>query len=175
MPVGPLMLEHRLIERMIEAMDTKSRQMESDNSADLVFIEAAVDFIKTYADKCHHGKEEDILFRDLAKKGLSAEHKKIMDELVKEHILGRENVKKLIAAREAYNNGSKNALYDIITNIGILVKFYPKHIEKEDKRFFVPAMKYFTESERDAMLEEFKEFDRKLIHDRYEKIVERYE
>ena len=117
------------------------------------------------------GKEEYILFRDLAKKKLSEEHARIMDELIKEHVLGRNNVKKLIDAKEAYVKGNEVALDEIIKNMEILVKFYPMHIEKEDKHFFIPCMDYFTEQERDAMLTEGWEFDRKLIHEKYQNIV----
>ena len=175
MPVGPLMKEHRLIERMIRIMNVGLEKIKKDSKADPSFIDAAVDFIRTYADRCHHGKEEDILFRDLAKKQLSEEHKRIMDELVEEHRLGRNNVKKLIAAKESYIKGDKNALKDIMSNMEILVKFYPKHIEKEDKHFFIPCMNYFTGQERDAMLNEMWEFDRNMIHEKYSKVVEKNE
>jgi hemerythrin-like domain-containing protein len=48
---------------------------------------------------------------------------------------------------------------------------YPPHIEKEDKRFFFPVMEYFSPQELDAMIHEFKEFDEKMIHEKYEKLV----
>jgi len=175
MPVGPLMLEHRLIERMIRIMNKKLKNIEQKNEVDLGFIDTAVDFIRNYADRRHHGKEEDILFRDLSRKKLSAEHKKIMDELIKEHVLGRNNVKKLVNAKESYVQGNKNALKDIVENMGTLIKFYPKHIEKEDKHFFIPCMEYFTEQEKDSMLKEGEEFDTTLAQADYEKIVEQLE
>jgi len=68
LPIGPLMIEHRLIERMIKLMDKASKKMQKQDNADLNFIDIAVDFIKIYADRCHHGKEEDILFKALTKK-----------------------------------------------------------------------------------------------------------
>ena len=67
-PIGALMIEHRLIERMIELMRLERESMSKHAKADTHFIEHAVDFIRTYADKCHHGKEEDILFRQLMDK-----------------------------------------------------------------------------------------------------------
>ena len=175
MPVGPLMKEHRLIERMIRVMNREVEDIRKAGEANPIFIDTAVDFIRTYADRCHHGKEEDILFRDLAKKKLSDEHKRIMDELIKEHKLGRNNVKKLVEAKEKYVGGNKDALKDIMSNMEILVEFYPKHIEKEDKHFFIPCMDYFTDSEKDTMLNEMYEFDRNMIHEKYMKIVEGHE
>jgi len=174
-PAGPLMIEHRVIERMIAVMAKKLAKMRKDKAVDDRFIDTAVDFIRTYADRCHHGKEEDILFRGLGKKKISAEHKKIMNELVHEHIMGRENVKKLVAAKESYLQGNKDAFRDIESNMQTLVEFYPKHIEKEDKHFFLPCMDYFSDREKKDMLEEYREFDKQLIHEKYLKLVEALE
>ncbi|MBU2540889.1 MAG: hemerythrin domain-containing protein [Candidatus Omnitrophica bacterium] len=175
MPVGPLMIEHRLIERMIRVMQANLETVNKEGKVDPSFADTAVDFIRTYADRCHHGKEEDILFRDLAKKEISDEHQRIMQELIEEHRMGRNNVKKLVEAKEKYVQGNKDALKDIVSNMEILVKFYPKHIEKEDKRFFIPCMDYFTDAEKDAMLNEMYEFDRNMIHEKYNKVVEKHE
>lgn len=175
MPVGPLMIEHRLIERMIAVMGKEAQRIKQGLLPNTELIRTAVEFIKTYADGLHHGKEEDILFRDLSKKPLSPEHKGIMDELIKEHTLGRENTRKLSDAREKYLKGETDAVKAIAENMDILVKFYPKHIEKEDKRFFLPVMDYFNKDEQSMMLSEFNEFDRKFIHIRYQKIVSELE
>jgi hemerythrin-like domain-containing protein len=172
MPVGPLMKEHRLIERMIKIMEISLETVKKEGRVDSLFIDTAVDFIRTYADRCHHGKEEDILFRDLAKKKISDEHKRIMLELIEEHKMGRNHVRKLAEAKEKYVQGNKDALKDIISNMETLVKFYPKHIEKEDKHFFLPCMDYFTAKEKDKMLDEMWEFDKRLIHEKYTKVVE---
>jgi hemerythrin-like domain-containing protein len=172
LPVGPLMIEHRLIEQMIKLLGEKSKVFMKNKKADALFIDNAVDFIHTYADRCHHGKEENILFRDLAKKNLAPEHKKIMDELIEEHAYGRNTTKNLISAKEKYIHGDVGALANIVRSMEILADFYPKHIEKEDKRFFLPCMKYFDQKEQAMMLNEFFEFDKTLIHEKYRSIVE---
>jgi hemerythrin-like domain-containing protein len=169
------MVEHRLIERMITIVKEELDAIEEGKKTDPVFIDTYVDFARTYADRCHHGKEEDILFRDLAKKKLSPEHKKTMDELVQEHIYARKTVGELVAAKDRYAQGKSEALKDIASKLRALAEFYPKHIKKEDEHFFFPILEYFTKREQDAMLQEFWEFDRKLIHEKYQKIVERFE
>ncbi|MGD9676204.1 MAG: hemerythrin domain-containing protein, partial [Candidatus Bipolaricaulia bacterium] len=68
---GPLMIEHRLIERMIALVSHAVAGIQSSGEVDPLFVDLAVDFIRTYADRTHHGKEEDILFRNLDRKGLS--------------------------------------------------------------------------------------------------------
>jgi hemerythrin-like domain-containing protein len=172
MPIGPLMKEHRLIEKMILLMDAEIEKMKKYQKANPVFIDIAVDFIRMYADRTHHGKEEDILFRDLEKKGLSPNHTKIMNELVEEHIWSRNKVSKLVDAKNQYLKGNVKILDEIIVLLKNLVEFYPKHIEKEDKHFFIPVMKYFGEEEQETMLQEFWQFDKTLIHEKYKKVIE---
>lgn len=170
-PIGPMMWEHRLIEKMLQLFDGEIKNINENKKVDTVFIDTAVDFIRTYADRTHHGKEEDILFRDLAKKELSSEHIRIMNELIDEHTYARKTVGKLVAAKERYLTG-ENTSQEVIGCLKELAQFYPQHIEKEDKHFFYPCMEYFTREEQNAMLLEFNEFDRKMIHEKYKKVVE---
>ena len=169
---GPLMIEHRLIERMISVIKDALAQIELTHRVDPVFVDTAVDFIRIYADRTHHGKEENILFQELDKRLLSAEDRRVMDELIEEHVFGRQTTKALVEANSRYRNGDETALADIADKLQTLVVFYPKHIDKEDKVFFPAARVYFTESEDQAMLAEFWEFDRKMIHEKYESLVD---
>jgi hemerythrin-like domain-containing protein len=173
-PIGPLMWEHRLIEQMVVLLRGEIDRITSGKTVNVILVEQAVDFFRTYADRTHHGKEEEILFRDLALKKMSPEHRKIMDELVKEHIHGRELVRKLVEAKDLYVNGHAEALPRIASELRELVDFYPGHIEKEDKHFFFPCLDYFTQAEQERMLQEFRDFDRNMIHEKYRTVVENF-
>jgi hemerythrin-like domain-containing protein len=96
MPIAPLMIEHRLIERMIDMMREELKLFEKEKRLNPEFLEIAVDFIRTYADRCHHGKEEDILFRELAEKKLKDEHRHTMEELIEDHRWGRKTTARLV-------------------------------------------------------------------------------
>jgi hemerythrin-like domain-containing protein len=134
---GPLMIEHRLIERMISIIKDALTQIESTQVVDPVFVDTAVDFIRTYADRTHHGKEEDILFRDLGKRDLSAEDQRVMQELIDEHVFGRQTTQFLVEANTRYRSGDETALSDITSKLRTITEFYPKHIEKEDVELFL--------------------------------------
>lgn len=170
-PIVPLMDEHRLIEKMIALMSMQLKRFKQEEKADVNFIAIAMDFIKTYADKCHHHKEEDILFRDLDRKLLSSEHKKILQELRDEHNQARETVIRLAEARDRYAAGSQETFLEILNSIKEITELYPKHIEKEEWHFFVPVMQYFNAEEQQKMLQEFGEADRTLIHLIYKNVV----
>ncbi|MEW5912944.1 MAG: hemerythrin domain-containing protein [Thermodesulfobacteriota bacterium] len=165
-PIGPLMHEHRLIERMIALMAAEAQRLRGGGELDRGFLGAAVEFIRSYADRCHHGKEEDILFKDLAGRDLAPELGALMQELIEDHKYGRSLVGRLVSAREAGDRGQCIAILEE------LAEFYPRHIEKEDKHFFFPCMELFGRQEKDAMLAAFYEFDRHLIHEHFRAVVE---
>jgi hemerythrin-like domain-containing protein len=169
---GPLMIEHRLIERMLSVIKEVIENIEFQNKVDPVFVDIAVDFIRVYADRTHHGKEEDILFRELKNKPISTEDRRVMNELIEEHVFGRQTTKALVDANTRYRNGDETALADISDTLQTLAEFYPKHIEKEDKIFFPSSRTYFSDEDDQAMLAEFWEFDRKMIHEKYKSMVE---
>jgi hemerythrin-like domain-containing protein len=169
---GPLMIEHRLIERMLILVNKVLIKIEKQEIADPVFVDTVVDFIRTYADRTHHGKEEAILFRELKKKDMSNDNQRLMNELIEEHIFGRKITRELIEANDLYRKGDNSALSIITAKLSTLVDFYPKHIEKEDKVFFPSSRAYLSEEEEQAMLKEFWEFDRKMIHEKYETLVQ---
>ncbi|HEX2966826.1 MAG TPA: hypothetical protein VHO84_13625, partial [Syntrophorhabdaceae bacterium] len=73
---GPLMIEHRIIERMIQVIQKTLHQTNRTAPIDPLFVDAVVDFFRVYADRTHHGKEELIMFRDLAQKHMSSDDRR---------------------------------------------------------------------------------------------------
>lgn len=177
LPIAPLMIEHRLIERMIDVVKRELLKLAKteNQKPNTTLLYQVIDFIRVYADQTHHGKEEDILFRELKKKEMSPEHEKIMEHLIEEHKYGRKTTKTLKNALDEYMKGDKSQLQVIKTNLQNLVEFYPQHIATEDKQFFKPVMNYFSPEEQAALLEESQIFDRKMIHRKYLDIVKEFE
>lgn len=171
LPIAPLMVEHRIIERMIRIMKDETDALKVSKNPNVVFIDTAVDFLRTYADATHHGKEEGILFRELKKKELSPKHRAQMEDLINDHIIARKTTAELVDARNRFFSGDAGAIRTIVEKMQFLTEFYPKHIEKEDKQFFSSVMGYFSPEEQQALLEEGRAFDRKMIHRKYDGLV----
>ncbi len=165
---APLMAEHRLINKVVGLFKKKMEIMKKNKKADVDFIRGIIDFIRIYADKTHHGKEEDILFENLDKKSMEEKDREDMEELIQEHRWTRKKVKNLEKALEKYAGGEQKSINDIIENTEKLVEFYPRHIEKEDRGFFLVSRKYLSQQEENEMLKEFKDFDSRMIHEKYE-------
>ena len=117
---GPLMIEHRLIEKMLKLVNKVLTKIEKQETVDPVFIDTVVDFIRTYADRTHHGKEEEILFRELEKKDMSNDNRLLMNELIEEHIFGRKITRELIEANARYRKGENSALSIITVKLSTL-------------------------------------------------------
>lgn len=164
-PVGPLMHEHRDIERVIVLLQQENGYIASGKEPDTRRIDELCSIMREFADRCHHGKEEDILFRELQKKDLSEEHRRILDELTSEHVLAREMVQALLAAKEEFQRGNHRAIVAIQAQLEKIAGLYPEHIAKEDKKFFHPCLDYFSQQERQAMLEEFEAFEKRMDHE----------
>jgi hemerythrin-like domain-containing protein/rubredoxin len=172
LPVGPLMVEHRLIERMIALLDREVKRVRrGPGKLDTDFILSAIEFIRFYADRCHHGKEEEILFRELKGKPLTPGHRRTLEELEAEHARGRKTVDMIALVRERVLKGDAAAQRDLLALLEGLVAFYPAHIRKEDEGFFLECMDYFSEAERARILEEEQAFDLRLVHDYFERQI----
>lgn len=169
-PRGPLMIEHRLIEKVLSVAKQKAMSM-TEMDYKPIFIETIVDFIRTYADRTHHGKEEDILFAELAKKKLDADNLRIMNELTEEHKQARAKVKEIVELNEKYKSGDRTVVPVITNKVIWLAGFYPVHIKKEDAVFFPDTEKYFNQAELDSLLKRFYEFDRNMIHEKYQNVL----
>lgn len=176
MPIGPLMVEHRWIERVISDLNRRL----SDNSGtstkiDSGYVYKVIDFLRTYADRCHHGKEENLLFDRLAAKNLDTDLANTMELLIHDHAWARSITKRLIVANDTFAGREPEAESQVSELLGQLAAFYPKHIALEDGHFFRPAMSYFSTEEQEAMLADFSTFDASLIHEKYRAVVQELE
>ena len=165
------MIEHRLIEKVLRVAQQRAEStLKTDYNP--VFVETVVDFIKVYADRTHHGKEEDILFAELQKKRLGESDARIMAELVEEHSQARARVREIVELNESYKKGNGSVAARIADLILWLAAFYPVHIKKEDRRFFPDTERYFSGTELEDLLARFREFDQQMIHEKYRKVYE---
>jgi hemerythrin-like domain-containing protein/rubredoxin len=174
-PIGILMIEHRLIERIVPVLKKEIAKMEQGNPADTEFLRQTADFFHTYADLIHHGKEENVLFASLKNKNISLDNQKLMAELLVEHEQSRENVKAFLTVVELYAAGDQTQTGEIINRLNFLLELYPRHIKNEDEIFFPESMKYFSDAEQQAMLAEMKEADKKISPDKYFSAIKLWE
>lgn len=78
-------------------------------------------------------------------------------------------------SKNRYAAGESESLEDLKRILDTLIGFYPRHIEKEDKHFFFPTQEHFSKTEQEVMLQEFEDFDAKMIHEKYSEVIKRIE
>jgi len=160
-----LFYEHNIIKQMVDFLFFLYSNPEKIKKINSTSFEKIIVFFKMYVDICHHGKEEKILFEKLKHKNLSKEDENLMNELIEEHKMGRKFVSKL-------NDCVATKDYEKIEEIFLaMTKLYNLHIEKENKKFFCPAFDYFSEDEKEKILQEFIDFDTNIIHEKYMKVI----
>lgn len=171
LPVDMLVNEHKLIIQAVDAIKKRISVIEASQTVDSHGIMVMVDFFRVYADRFHHGKEEGILFRALYQKKMEESDNKVMKDLFQEHAFARKAVTELEKANQSYVLGNKEALNEILEILSTLSKFYPTHIEKEDKHFFYHCMEYVSLDERQQMMSEFQQFNSNFTENRYAQVV----
>ena len=101
--------EHTLILRMIALVEQNTALMEQGRFRDWTFFLDAVDFIRHYADRFHHAKEEDVLFVELIANGMPEKQSPI-EAMHLEHEQGRAHVRALQeAAHKAWWSTTRSA------------------------------------------------------------------
>lgn len=171
--ISMLMQEHRRIEKIVDEMKLELQNQQRTQTPNTGKILSAIDFFETYADLTHHGKEENIFFEKLQNKELTKDHNEILQSLLDDHEQARLLINQLRQETESYRKGEENVLQNMSNTIQKLTILYTGHIKKEDEQFFKPVMQnYFSEKEQDELLNEFYQFDQKVIHKKYEQEIE---
>lgn len=158
-PIEKLMDEHQNILAGIDILARNVDRLEKGDKVDPRFFTDAIDFIRNYADKYHHAKEEDILFKKMEQAGFPMEGGPIAVMLA-DHVQGREYVAAMEKANERYITGDSSAVDEIAENAKGYVYLLRAHIEKEDKILYPMARNSLGDSGIEAMRPDFDRVDK---------------
>lgn len=166
--------EHEGIKLMLKIMEEISKTIELGKELNVEHFGNVIDFLKGFVDKCHHGKEEDILFPALEEHGIPKEGGPIA-VMLNEHQMGRELIKSLNKAFEEFKAGNKSAATGIAEASMSYVELLRNHIEKENNVLFMMADKVLDEKEQSDMYEAFERMEIEKIgagkHEEYHKLL----
>lgn len=153
--------EHRDIERMIRLMDTMGDRLQSGDDSIVPYLRKSIDFVRGFADGCHHEKEEQILFPMLEARGVPVKGGPI-GVMLHEHDVGRKYIAGLVQGLDRYESGEKAAAGDIIENIRGYTNLLRAHIHKEDMVLFPMAEQVLSEPEKTDLHERMEEAEHKI-------------
>jgi len=153
-PTDILRNEHRVIEQMLDCLEKIAAEartrghLEEDTACD------AIAFFRTFADRCHHGKEESHLFPAFEAKGFRRDGGPT-GVMLREHEQGREYTRKMNSAVKAAAAGDAKAIGLFCRNAQSYLDLLREHIGKEDQCLFGMAEQALSPADQTRLLEEF--------------------
>ncbi len=153
---GALVDEHRLILRMITLLEKNASLTAKGSYGNWQFYLDGVDFIRNYADRFHHAKEEGVLFEALVKNGMPREKSPVAAMLM-EHDQGRSFVKGMEAAARAALEGISGREHELVENALAYAALLRDHISKEDGILYPLAERVIPEAMRAEILEGYRD------------------
>ncbi len=169
--------EHHYIQKAVRVMTLLAEALEAEKNIEVEILHGLIEFMRSFGDACHHGKEEDCLFPLLEKKGVP-KHGCPIGALRHEHETGRALVKELAENAEAYARGDRKAKPGLTRNLRALAELYPSHIWKEDYLLFPMTNKILSSKDQQVLLRQFEKAEQKMgekTHRHFERLIGKLE
>lgn len=171
--------EHRYIKRMLTVMRKACFGILNGNSIDYEDFEKMIDFVRNYADKHHHGKEEQLLFNRMVDEIGGAAEKLVKHGMLVEHDLGRLHMKELEEAISKVKQNEMEAKLDVIANAISYTHLLHRHIDREDNVVYPYAKRELTNETLSKINDECEVFEKEMekanIQKKYIGILEKLE
>ena len=173
-----LMSEHRVIERVIATLETAANRLEAGQEVRPGFFMDATDFIKGFADGCHHRKEEGVLFKALQANGMPAGQGPIA-VMLSEHEQGRKFTRAMRSAAEQLQAGDPSARAALVANARGYAALLKQHIQKEDQVLFPMAGRIIPVDKQEQVVADFEKVEHEEtgagVHEKYLALAESLE
>ena len=167
--------EHEGVKIMLNILGKVSSRLETTGILDKGHFEGILEFLKVFVDRCHHGKEEDLLFPALEAAGVPKDGP--IAVMLQEHELGRKYVRAMGEAFSAYTQGSKPSSQNIIQFGRDYIALLNAHIEKENNVLFAMADELLSEAKQDQLFEGFEKIEEERIgagkHEEFHHLLEK--
>ncbi len=150
--------EHEAVGHMLGAAEAAAGRLERNEPVRPEVLENIQEFFALFVDQCHHGKEEEIFFPALAKRGLPVEGGPIAVMLL-EHEEGRELVAQLGDFARAYAKGEAGAGVAWARAARRYARLLSEHIWKENSVLFPMAEGILSPEEQNSLAAEFERLE----------------
>lgn len=153
-PTDILSEEHRVIERVLDCLDVLAQRAQKSGELDTRSATEVLEVLGTFADTCHHMKEENVLFVRMQERGIPR-HVGPIAIMLQDHEGGRERVRAMRAALARFVMGERAAAQDFAENALAYSELLREHIGKEDHVLFPMAEACFSDKDRAEVLAGF--------------------
>lgn len=156
--------EHQWILKVSGALE-EILNREADEGLDLDAIEDCVTFIRLFADACHHGQEEDLLFPELEARGMPRDAGPLA-VMLQEHQVGRSLASHMVRALPEAREGQADARDVLVNAARGYIQLIRGHINKEDNVLFNMADQVVTGSACEGLCAAYEEVCRRRFEGR---------
>ncbi|RMF71435.1 MAG: hemerythrin [Acidobacteria bacterium] len=157
-PIAVLMDEHQLILRVLGALAGLADKADAGAPVDREEIGRFATFFREFADRLHHGKEEERLFTAMEAAGMPREGGPIA-VMLHEHDVGRSHVRALAALAEGSGALTDDERSSLVTHARAFVPLLAAHIAKEDNILYPMARRVLPADSYDALSASCREYD----------------
>ncbi len=161
-PTEQLKEEHEAIKIALSILSNVSKKLAAGETVSQEDLGRILEFIKTFADTCHHGKEEDLLFVAMENVGIPRDRGPIA-VMLREHEMGRSYVTNMREAVEKYKAGGSSYSSQFIENAEKYIGLLTQHIDKEDNILYPMADMQLSEEAQHELIEEFEKLEQERI------------
>jgi hemerythrin-like domain-containing protein len=153
--------EHEGVKIMLSILGQVCQQAETTGKLDTEHFEGILEFLKVFVDKCHHGKEEELLFPALVAVGVPEDGP--IAVMLHEHEMGRNYVRAMSTGFAGYMTGDNSSSKYVLQNAHGYISLLRDHIEKENNVLFVMADSLLPEKRQNELFEGFEKIEEDRI------------
>ncbi len=169
--------DHHVIQQVVAGMSAVAELLDSGKQVDPSVLADLVQFLRVFADQCHHEKEEQHLFPLLAAKANPSTRQELQS-LEREHRSAKELVARLAKVAEVYIQSPEVVRYRLVDLLEQLAELYPAHIWKEDFLLFPLAQQSLSTTEQQDLQEKFEDVEHEVgedVHAGFEMLAKKLE
>jgi hemerythrin-like domain-containing protein len=167
--------EHRLIEHVLTALEKQAAKLQAGSNVRIAFFLDAVDFIRNFADGCHHRKEEGALFPAMIAAGIPKDNSPIAVMLA-EHEQGRGYNRGMEKAAKTIEGGHPADREELIRNALGYAALLRQHIQKENEILFPMAERVIPPAAQNKLAVEFERIEQEEtgagVHEKFHAMAE---
>lgn len=160
-PTDDLREEHRIIKQvMLPILDGICEEIESGKSVEQNNLEGLIVFVKEFIEQCHYTKEENYLFPEMEKAGISGAEE-LITSLKNEHEDERQYVNEI--DKIVYEKEENRDLSALVEYSRAYMRLLTPHIDKEENELFPMADTYLSEAAQKYLLKSFEDVEIGII------------
>jgi hemerythrin-like domain-containing protein len=168
--------EHKAVKVMLRVLEKITKNLEAGDSIDPDHLASIIEFFQVFVDRCHHVKEENMLFVAMQKTTDPGDGDRI-GALLKDHVSGRNYIRDLSHAAKHFQDGDMAAVPEIIRWARAYITLVIQHIDIEDNVLYPLANERLSPKKQEELLAQFDKLEEEIIgvgkHEEFHKLIDK--